>query len=378
MGIFAALVTSMLSAAPDAHHVVVIVTDGLRTQELFDGAERRLMGRAGGVENEQGLVDKYWRPSLEARRAALLPFIWGTVATKGQLFGNARLGSVVKVTNAKRLSYPGYNEMFTGVVDARIDSNAFADNPNVTVLEWLAQQPGFGGRVQAFATWETFFRIFNVTRSGLDVRAGWNPPFAGDADRTPAKDTIDAFYAGTTPFFGGNTLDAFTFLAVKESLKQRHPRVLFVGFGETDEWMHAGRYDMALEAARRVDRFIAELWSTLQAMPEYRGTTTLLITTDHGRGVGTTSWRHHQADVPGSDDVWFAAMGPGIHPLGERAAGRHTQGQLAATIAERLGFDWRAVRADAAPPLCFDAPPALTTTNGGSAIVTRAEPKALR
>jgi len=215
-----------------------------------------------------------------------MPFIWGTMAKRGQIFGNASLGSSMRVSNAKRLSYPGYNELFTGVADPRIDSNEHAANENVTVLEWLAAQPSIDKRVQVFATWETFFRIFNVERSHLDVRAGWNAPFQGDPNRTPAKDVIDALHATTTPMFGGNTLDAFTMMSLKESLKEKKPRVLMVGLGETDEWMHAGRYDMALEAMHRADAAIAELWEALQAMPEYRDTTALLVTTDHGRGIG--------------------------------------------------------------------------------------------
>ena len=180
-----ALLGLTLSAAPVglAENVVVIVSDGLRAREVFEGAERALMTHdLGGVESEASLVTKYWRPTREARREALMPFIWHTVATQGQLFGEAALGSSAKVTNAQRLSYPGYNELFTGVVDPRIDSNEFDDNPNATVLEWLGQQPGVG--VQAIATWDTFFRIFNVKRSGLDVKAGWYPPFADDAVRT--------------------------------------------------------------------------------------------------------------------------------------------------------------------------------------------------
>jgi hypothetical protein len=34
-----------------------------------------------------------------------------------------------------------------------------------------------------------------------------------------------------------------------------------------------------------------QLWNTLQAMPEYKDQTTLLITTDHGRGSGREEWK---------------------------------------------------------------------------------------
>lgn len=345
----ALLIVSLLITHPPEQHVVIVTLDGLRPTEVFGGAQRALMH---DVENEPGLVERYWRDDLDARRRALMPFLWGQVVRDGQLFGNAARGSPMRVTNEQRCSYPGYNELFTGVADPRIRGNEHPANSNVTVLEWLAQQPGVDGRVQAFATWDTFFRIFNVERSHLDVRAGWEPPFANDPARTSAKDTLDAIYRTTTPLFGGNALDAITWAALKESLRTNHPRVLFLGLGETDEWMHAGRYDLSLEAIRRGDAIVADLWNTLQSMPEYAGTTTLIITTDHGRGVRGADWREHGARIAGSEDIWLGIMGPGIPALGERTeTGLVTQTQVASTLAAVLGFDWLAAAPTAGKPL---------------------------
>ena len=338
-----------LTAAQPVKNVVVVAIDGLRPTELFDGAQRPLMH---GVEEEQGLVDKYWRPEREARRQALMPFFWNTVATEGQVFGNAERGAPMQVQNTLRCSYAGYNELFTGVPDPRITGNGYGPNPNVTVFEWLTRQPALKGRVQAFATWDTFERIFNVERSGLDLRAGWAPPFARDKQRTATRDAIDLLFRNTTPLFGGNALDAATFVALTESLKTTHPRVLFVGFGENDEWMHAGRYDLALESLHRADALLASLWATLQAMPDYRDSTALIVTTDHGRGLEGASWKEHGRSIEGSQHVFAAVMGPGVPALGEReGTGVLTQGQVAASITQLLGYSWSAFRTDAAPPL---------------------------
>ena len=46
-----------------------------------------------------------------------------------------------------------------------------------------------------------------------------------------------------------------------------------------------------LKAAQRVDRYVQELWETLQAMPEYKGNTSLILAVDHGRGVILTQQR---------------------------------------------------------------------------------------
>ncbi|HEY2944558.1 MAG TPA: phosphoglyceromutase, partial [Vicinamibacteria bacterium] len=129
-----------LAAAPPERrtaNVVLVTTDGLRGQEVFGGAEERLLGKEGGVEEPEALRRAFWRETPEARREALLPFLWGVVAREGQLYGNAARGSGARVTNGLNFSYPGYNELLTGAADPRIDSNDKRPNPNVTVLEWL-------------------------------------------------------------------------------------------------------------------------------------------------------------------------------------------------------------------------------------------------
>ena len=85
------------------------------------------------------------------------------------------------------------------------------------------------------------------------------------------------------------------------------PRVLFVGYGETDNWAHQGRYDLVLHSAHAFDQFVEELWHTLQGRPEYKDQTTFIITTDHGRGSGLTEWKEHGVEERGSENVWIAA-----------------------------------------------------------------------
>jgi hypothetical protein len=85
------------------------------------------------------------------RRALLFPFLWGTVAKRGQIFGNQALGSVAHVTNGKAFSYPGYNEMTTGYPNDAIDSNEFGPNPNATVFEWLNNTTSFAARWRSTA-----------------------------------------------------------------------------------------------------------------------------------------------------------------------------------------------------------------------------------
>jgi hypothetical protein len=74
---------------------------------------------------------------------------------------------------------------------------------------------------------------------------------------------------------------------------------------------------------------------------EYHGTTTFIITTDHGRGSGLTEWKEHGVDEKGSENIWIAVLGPDTEPLGERThVAPVTQAQIAATVAAFVGKNY--------------------------------------
>ncbi|MEW6306358.1 MAG: alkaline phosphatase family protein [Verrucomicrobiota bacterium] len=339
-------------AAPlQTRNVVLITFDGLRWQELFSGAEEALISKEhGGVNDTNALRKAFWRDTPEARREALLPFLWGTVAKQGQLFGNTNKGSVVRVTNLLNFSYPGYNEILCGFPDPRIFSNAKKPNHNVTVLEWLHQKPAFQGRVAAYCAWDVFPYILNRERSGLHIRAGWEGIYANQL--TERQQLFNQLIADTTPAHDGVLFDSFLYAAIDDYLRTARPRVLYVSFGETDDWAHDGKYDRVLHSAHAIDGYIRRLWDTLQSLPEYRGQTTLLITTDHGRGSGLKEWRDHGQRVAGAQYIWLGALGPDTPALGERHnTAELTQSQVAATLAQFLGEDYCAAVLRAAKPV---------------------------
>lgn len=333
-------------------NVVLIVPDGIRWQEVFTGAEKALLNeREGGSWlDEKTLLQRFWRDDAAERRKLLFPFLWGTVAQQGQIFGNKAAGSSARVTNPFAFSYPGYNELITGFGDPRIDSNEYGPNPNVSVFEWLNTQPDLRGRVAVHATWDAFHDIFNQRRSGLRVTAGPRPH---KGLLTPREEWLNELIETTTMLDAHDLYNSFTHMALLDDVKQAGPRVLFVGYGETDSWSHSGRYDLVLTAAQQADRFIEQLWNTMQSMPQYRGKTTFIITTDHGRGSGPVDWKEHGTpEWPGSEDIWIAVIGPDTPALGERRnVPTVTQAQIAATIAALLGRDFNSVAPKAGKPL---------------------------
>jgi Metalloenzyme superfamily len=330
-----------------AQNVVVITLDGLRWQEMFTGANIDYFKR-----NAKGEIDprskQYAGSTADARRAILMPFMWNVIAKQGQIFGDPAQGSVSRVTNGLWFSYPGYNEMFSGAPDPRIDSNDKIPNPNVTVLEWLNGRPGFEGRIAAFGAWDVLPFILNIERSHVPVGSGFAPV---TAPTTPSERAINELATDLPAYWDYGPFDAPIVYAALDALKTRKPRVLYIMLGEGDEWAHEGRYDLYLNATLRADRFVERIWTTVQSIPEYQNKTTLLITTDHGRGATTSDWMEHGRKVPAAENTWIAMLGPSVPALGVRPKVTVTTAQVAATIAAMVGEDFRAAQPKSALPL---------------------------
>lgn len=351
---FVCLIAALPAASePQRRNVVLIVADGLRWQEVFTGADPLLLNdlQAGGSWTPVAeLRQRFWHDDPQERRKLLFPFLWGTVARQGQLFGNQLAGSRVRVSNGVLISYPGYNEMLTGSPDPRIDRNEFGPNPNVTVLDWLNRKPEFHGKVDVFGTWSVMADIFDDQHSALPVRAG--ATLVDRSDQSERGRLFAELYDTTTRLYGTNPFDGFLHVALRDHLQSHHPRVLFVDYGDVDLWAHMGRYDLVLETAHNFDQFVGELWNKMQAIPQYRDNTTFVLTADHGRGSGAVDWKDHGVGQPGSENIWIAILGPDTLPLGERRnIPDLVQGQIAATVAALVGQDFRAFKPSAAAPL---------------------------
>lgn len=331
-------------------NVFLIVSDGFRWQEVFTGAEQGLISKeSGGVKNTNALQAEFGGGTPEQRRAALLPFFWNEIARHGQILGNQARGSVVTVTNGRKFSYPGYNEMITGFGDPKIDSNDKNPNLNTNVFEWLNQQPRMHGRVAILGTWDAFPYIFNCERSHLPIWPSWEKKFGSLTIAAPPA--VRELMPDTNSPWEDLTYDSFLIQTAVHYLKHKKPRATFIGFGETDEWAHAGRYDVYLAAAHHFDEFVRRLWETAQSISQYRNKTTFIITADHGRGTGP-DWKNHGEKTQGAEGIWIAVIGPDTPALGERTQTEpHTQSQIAATIAALLGYDFNAASPKSARPV---------------------------
>lgn len=321
-------------------NVILLTLDGMRWQEVFAGAEKRLLVNKKFTGDSVSLKKLFWDESFVKRRELLMPFFWQEIGKRGQLYGNRSLGNKVNTTNSMWFSYPGYNEILTGFADdLRINSNDKFNNPNRNVLEFIQSQKGFSNRVAAFTSWDVFPYIINSERNKILVNSGVIKAKGNLSDREKLLNDVSFQLPNDE---GQTRLDGLTFQYAFEFLKLNHPRLLFISFDETDHYAHEGEYDRYLKSARYTDDMIRNMWEWIQSDPTYKDKTTLIITTDHGRGnKNEEDWKHHGSKMPEADQIWFAFLGPDTPALGEvKTEQQLYQSQIAKTASAFLGIDY--------------------------------------
>lgn len=314
------------AGAQQPPNVVLVTIDGYRWQELFRGADPALVR---DPQYRARYVD------VADRAQALTPFLL-SFAQAGALIGNRDQGSCARVTNDYWFSYPGYAEILSGRPNPAIRSNQAVANGDVTVLERLARRAEFAGQVRIYAEWNVVPAIVNVERSRIPV---FNPP----DEKAPHDPQV---------------------IERARELMGALPRVTWIALGDTDNRAHEGEYEAYLAAASEADNFLRALWEAIEADPRTAGRTTMIVTSDHGRGASERGrWRGHGSGrwrgfvVPGvrregSDAVFIAVRGPGVAAGGGYDTDHcATVGQVAATMLQSLGLLHEEGQPDMAPPL---------------------------
>lgn len=345
---FLAFVVS-LSAQPVAERVILVTFDGVRCQEMFQGLDPE----AWQAQNEgkdfaaSALYARFWADTPEERRAKVMPFFWGELMRDhGAIAGNRFAGSVVRLSNRIRSSYPGYSELLTGAAnDGVIRNNTKIQNPRATVLDFLRAELALPAeRVALVGSWDVFAWIATHRAGNVAINAG----FTAYEHPDPAIRALSAQQFETPTPWNNVRHDYYTFRFALAHLERHRPVVFHLALGETDDWAHDKRYDRVIEALHRSDAYLRALWNWLYSQDDYRGRTTLLFATDHGRGDFSANWHAHNAHLDGAAYVWLAAAGAGVTARGElRDHAELSNNQVAATLAWTLGRDYRAAAPEA-------------------------------
>lgn len=310
------------AAAPSARSdeaVVLVVLDGVRWQDVFDGGDPQL---AGG-------------PAPSA--AALMPHLHAFVAERGAAVGAPGRGPSMTASGPNFVSLPGYTEIFGGRrVHACGDNDCAATSQPTVFDQMAAANPD---DVAFFASWEKLDRAAGMRPRSFVLSAGRSRVWRGDelAADPERREMLDrGAAADPAPGFLEFRPDRFTAALALRYLEQKRPRLMFLGLGEPDEYAHRSDYAGYLGSLRAADAVLGELMATLDRMGERGAHTTVLVTADHGRG---RDWRHHGGDWPESSRVWLVAVGAGVEARGLVVSTRkHRLADVAPTIRQRLGL----------------------------------------
>lgn len=143
---------------------------------------------------------------------------------------------------------------------------------------------------------------------------GWNVFDAADRLDPRVQSSLKAAIANFVHGGGPTSGDELTFFMTREVMRKFAPSVLTVVFSDV-EVAHFGSFAMHLAGIRNVDRLAFQLWQEVQANPEYRDKTTMVIMPEFGRdpdGSSTNGFFNHRANEESTRDAWMMALGAGV------------------------------------------------------------------
>jgi hypothetical protein len=182
--------------------------------------------------------------------------------------------------------------------------------------------------------------IDRLVREGLGDRAAVVASWESIADAAALQPVsfVDAGLRDGDPAapWGDARLDRGTWAKALRALDTR-PRFLWISLNDADEWGHRGRREAYLLTLRRYDIWLDELIERLRTMDEYGANTTIVVTTDHGRGDGD-DWTSHGWQQPSSRTIFAFALGRAVTAPTASAPALYTHRWIRPTLEKLLGL----------------------------------------
>ena len=135
--------------------------------------------------------------------------------------------------------------------------------------------------------------------------------------------------------------DELCVYVARQLMQQAAPSLLWITLHDID-MAHSGAYSLYIDGIQRTDRLCGEIWSAVQANPEYAGCTTMFVLPDFGRDSDTNpagnGFQHHRTGDVASRTTWMMVLGPGVRHgvFVERPVDSM---DLVPTVGRLLGFD---------------------------------------
>ncbi|RYE82853.1 MAG: hypothetical protein EOO75_20080, partial [Myxococcales bacterium] len=304
----------------------VVTLDGARWQELFLGVDRNL-AQHDGVPSDEVVA-----------ASVLLPNIYERLIRRGVALGAPGHGSPVEASGPVHVSLPGYRELFVGAPDASCRSNDCGAVTVPTMADAIRERSARDQDVAVLSSWETIERAATVGTGHIVVSTGRTTGLTRDLARVSprASQILDqGARADAWPGHDDYRPDRFTMPLALDYQLSAQPRFLFVGLGDTDEYAHRGDYRGYLGALRQADRFIGDLFASLDRQGPDGAATTVLVTADHGRA---RNFRDHGRDAE-SRRVFLLAAGGTVPAQGYVDAGPGRRlASIAPTVRGLLGL----------------------------------------
>ncbi len=282
-------------------NVILITLDGLRFEEVWDGV--RFPQKAGLPRGTELL------PKLKARMK----------------HGEA-LGFHLWISNEVAISQPGYRAILSGEFENRCTQNSCGNIDRRTIFDDLYDQ----GMNQPYelatvASWE----VIAKTIESQPGRIVSNIAFQDyqENDLSPSEQAlitgINSQEKTDLPSWGGSRFDRYTYALSRFYIEKHHPRLFYMQFEDTDELGHEKNYKGYVKAIQDFDDRLDSLIQYLDASGEWGENTSIVITTDHGRGRGS-NWAHHSREFLSADRTWAFVL-PSKHLLKTRKVSERPQ-----------------------------------------------------
>jgi hypothetical protein len=253
-----------------------------------------------------------WQDFFDRSEGAPMQRFWSRHAARSTVLGAPGTNAQFSVANDSLVSLPGYQELMVGGPVA-CTTNLCGTVTQPTLLDRLVAA-GLGSKVVVLGSWGSIAEAASAEPYSF-VDAGSQP---GDP-RAPWNARLDR----------GTWLKAMAAL-------EREPRFMWVALNDADEWGHRGRRETYLLTLHRYDIWLDELLERLAAMGEYGERTTVIVTTDHGRGDGD-AWTRHGWAQPEARRIFAVVIGP--HSGRPAESGTWTHRAVRPTIETVLGLE---------------------------------------
>lgn len=143
---------------------------------------------------------------------------------------------------------------------------------------------------------------------------GWNVFDTANALDPRVERSIQSAIAGFVHTDGPTSGDELTFFMTREIMRKFAPGLMVVVFSDV-EAAHFGSYAMHVAGIQTIDRLSAQIWQEVEANPDYKGKTTMVVLPEFGRdpdGSSTNGFFNHRANEDSTRDTWMLAIGSAV------------------------------------------------------------------